>query len=156
MKTIPLLLVAALVAGGCTAADPTASTAAAEPQGAQGVQNFLQDERYKAAVEEEMRRMAEEEATLEPAVWMGKTGLPEDIEWEVPRYLRRELGQALQETGSLRAADLVYAGSFSEPSAQVHYWRLPAEYSTQPTFAYVTVVDDEFSFGWSDRTPPGR
>ena len=103
-----------------------------------------------------MRRAAEEESVLEPAAWIGTAGLPEDVEPEVPRYLRRALGQSLRDADSLRAADLTYAGAFSESSAEVHYWRLPAGYSTRPSFAYVAVADSAFSFGWSDRAPPGH
>lgn len=45
----------------------------------------------------------EEDAVVEQAPWMGRTGLPEDLERELPRYVRREFGESVFDDESLRA-----------------------------------------------------
>lgn len=105
-------------------------------------------------MDEYVRLRAIEEATREQAGWFGNTGLDEDMERELPRYLRREFGEFMHDEGSLQAAHLTYLGAFDEPDARVHYWRVPAS-SAEPVFAYVeTDGDDTICIGWGNREPP--
>jgi hypothetical protein len=87
----------------------------------------------------------------ESAEWFGKTGLSEDIERELPRYLRREFGESLSEPTSLKAADLTYIGSFQEEGHLVHYWRIP--YGKEEVYAYVEVSPESTHTGWGGRKP---
>ena len=94
-----------------------------------------------------------EETVIEEAEWFGTTGLSEDIERELPRYLRREAGELLLEEGSLKASDLAYIGAFEEPDATVHYWSVPSS-DGEPTYAYVEVGGGQTFTGWGGREPP--
>ena len=114
-------------------------------------QSILQSDSYKNAVEERRALMEKEEKVLESADWFGKTGLPESTEREVPRYLRRELGESLFDPKSLKAADLTYVGAFQEGTAHVHYWRVP--YGKEEVYAYVVDSPSESSLGWGGRKP---
>jgi hypothetical protein len=98
------------------------------------------------------RRRADEEETLEIADWFGKTGLGEDVERELPRYLRREFGEFLGDPGALRAADLHYLGVHDEAPDKVHYWKIGT--LDEATYAYVQrSVDGQISMGWGNRAP---
>ena len=109
--------------------------------------------RFGAAVRERQAMRDKEESILEPAGWMGKTGLAESTERELPRYLRRELGEMLLEEGSLKAADLAYLGECIQDGNKLHYWRMP--YGKEGAFAYVVVAPDGTEcLGWGDREPP--
>lgn len=95
-----------------------------------------------------------ERAVLEEADWMGRTGLPEDIERELPRYLRRELGEFLDQPGGLRAADLRYVGIASDSRGTAHFWQMPERGGEKP-YAYVE-IDAEGNakgLGWGDWVP---
>ena len=98
--------------------------------------------------------MDREDATTEDAHWIGTTGLDEDTERELPRYLRREFGESLFDKGSLKAADLRYVGVFAEDGQQVHYWHVPYKGNDQ-MFAYVEVAPTgDTCIGWGNREPP--
>ena len=109
---------------------------------------------FKAATQERLEAMQKEEAVRESAPWFGKTGLADDVERELPRYLRREYGQLLSEPGALQAGDLEYLGLFSEGVESVHYW-LIHDRAKAPHYAYVVAAPEEHrSMGWGDRSPP--
>jgi hypothetical protein len=93
-------------------------------------------------------------ATVEAAAWFGTTGLHEHIERELPRYLRRELGERLTDEGALQANDLKYVGAFTENEMKIHYWSMP--YGDEiDVFAYVEIDSKgETCTGWGDKTPP--
>lgn len=106
----------------------------------------------RQARDDYIRRRAEEEATMEDADWFGKTGLDEDDERELPRYLRREFGEFLGDPGALRAQDLHYLGVHDEPPDKVHYWKIGT--MDEATYAYIQVsANDQISFGWGNRAP---
>jgi hypothetical protein len=118
------------------------------------VRTFLESPEYKKAFEERRALMEKEDAVLEEAGWIGKTGLSEELERELPRYLRRELGQSLFDADSMKAADLAYAGSFLEGGKTIHYWRIPEE-QVSTAFAYVEVsATGSTLMGWGSRKPP--
>ena len=110
---------------------------------------------YKAQMDLIERSYKAEETVVESADWFGKTGLPEDVERELPKYMRREAGELLLEDGSLKAEDLTYIGAFAEPDATVHYWSVPSSSGGEPTFAYVEVNGGNTCTGWGGREPPG-
>jgi hypothetical protein len=96
----------------------------------------------------------EEESVVEDAPWIGRTGLPEDLERELPRYLRREFGESVFDDGSLKAADLVYVGVFTNGSKRVHYWEI-ASSGNEKLYASITMSPNgssEISYG--DKRPP--
>jgi hypothetical protein len=112
------------------------------------------DPEFRRRVDARLEEMKKEEAVLEDAPWFGKTGLSEDQERELPRYLRREFGSLLSEPGSLRAQDLDYLGRFVQDTETVHYWRINHG-SREPRFAYlVTAPAGREVMGWGDRKPP--
>ena len=90
----------------------------------------------------------------EKADWFGTTGLSEDVERELPRYLRREFGEKFRDSSSLKAADLTYVGRFQEQDFPVHYWKVPYR-DRQDVFAYVQEwPSGQTCTGWGDRQPP--
>ena len=112
------------------------------------------DPEFKKRVQARLEEMQKEESVREEASWFGKTGLPDEEERELPRYLRRELGHLLSQPGSLKAQDLDYLGVFVQGAETVHYWRIKYG-SPEPKFAYVVVApDDRQLMGWGNRTPP--
>ena len=87
---------------------------------------------------------------IEQADWIGCTGLGEEIERELPRYLRLEYGESILDDDSLKAADLTYLGAFvvsetdlqeefSEYTTQVHCWIIPNE---DELYAYAEIFQD--------------
>ena len=64
------------------------------------------DPEYKAKIARLHRSYAEEETVIEAAPWFGTTGLDEEVERELPKYLRREFGELLLDDDSLKARDL--------------------------------------------------
>ncbi len=111
------------------------------------------DEYHEHVAQADAARSAEQQAR-EEAPWIGATGLPEELERELPRYLRREFGELYGEEGALKASDLAYRGSFSEDNSVVHYWRIPS--SSEESFAYIEIDPSGESFtGCGDKWPPG-
>jgi hypothetical protein len=112
------------------------------------------DPEFKKRVQARLEEMKREELIREEAPWLGKTGLPDDDERELPRYLRREFGQLLSQPGALRAQNLQYLGVFTQGIETVHYWRINYG-SPEPKFAYVVIAPkDRQVMGWGNRTPP--
>lgn len=109
---------------------------------------------FKKRMQARLDEMRKEEAVREEAPWFGRTGLSDDEERELPRYLRREFGTLLSEPGSLKAADVEYLGVFVEGVETVHFWRIHYG-SPEPKFAYVVSAPAERAvMGWGDRKPP--
>lgn len=105
-------------------------------------------------IEDEFTRsQAAEDKVIEAAEWFGTTGLSEEIERSLPRYLRLEFGESLLDEYALQARDLVYlgllemteselrAGNFPEETCRVHFWFVPTGNIT-PTYAYVEEAKD--------------
>ena len=113
------------------------------------------DPEYKAKIARLHRSYAEEETVIEAAPWFGTTGLDEEVERELPKYLRREFGELLLDDDSLKARDLEYVGRFDEADGVVHYWRIPSRDGEQ-SFAYVEVTPEgSVCTSWGGREPPG-
>ncbi len=109
---------------------------------------------YQAEMARLSASYAAEETLIEAADWIGTTSLDEDIERELPKYLRREFGERLLDEGSLKARDLVYRGAYSEEDALVHYWSVPSS-DGEPVYAYVENDSSGGSCtGWGNRKPP--
>jgi hypothetical protein len=115
--------------------------------------NYLNSAEYKKAVQERFDRMQKEDEVREVAVWIGKTGLPEALERELPRYLRREFGQSLFDEESLKAADLQYVGAFPVEGKAIHYWRIPRIPHEERTDVYAYI---EYGPGPNSITGRGR
>jgi hypothetical protein len=117
---------------------------------------FLESPEYKRAVAERMAQMQREYSVVEEAPWFGRTGLEDDLERELPRYLRREFGESIFDEDSLKAKDLQYVGHFNEPDASVHYWLIPSR-SGEKSYAYIEITSDgQFCTSWGSRKPPGE
>jgi hypothetical protein len=112
---------------------------------------------FKAAVPQVQQRRADELQIQEEADWFGRTGLDDATERELPRYLRRELGEFLDDPEGLKASDLVYLGLFKLRKGQMHFWRIPGR-THGDSFAYIELSRDGSPtlFGWGDREPPAR
>jgi|GEM_PF-6721340 len=88
-----------------------------------------------------------EQEIKETACWFGRTGLHEETERELPRYLRLEFGESVLDDDCLKASDLCYIGHakilenekehFSSESIFVHCWKMPGSNSENSTYAYV-------------------
>jgi hypothetical protein len=112
------------------------------------------DPAFKKGVQDRVEAMKKEETAREECSWFGKTGLSEEDERQLPRYLRREFGMSLSSPEALKAQDLEYLGMFIQGVETVHYWRINHGSST-PKFAYVvSAPDDRQVMGWGDRAPP--
>lgn len=110
--------------------------------------------KFRGAMKEKLEQMREEEKVLETADWIGRTGLDEETERELSRYLRRELGESLFDEGALKAGDLRYVGAFDEEGSKAHYWHMPYG-KEERVFAYCDVSPDgETCLGWGNREPP--
>lgn len=96
--------------------------------------------------------MEKENKKRERAKWFGKTGLDDETERELPRYLRREFGEILGDDGALKASDLAYLGHFElteadyqnkdanlhESIVSIHVWKI----ADSDNYAYVEITDD--------------
>jgi hypothetical protein len=102
------------------------------------------------------QKRALEREVREDADWFGTTGLDEATERELPRYLRRELGEYLDDPEGLKAADLKYLGVLTDERGSAHFWSMPARHGEQ-SFAYVDIDASgaAASTGWGDRGAPG-
>ena len=111
------------------------------------------------AVQERQAGMYREYQVIEEAPWFGATGLPDETERELPRYLRREFGESVFDAQSIKAADLRYLGVFFEGRAgHVHYWRIrTAAESDAPAYTYIEIAPDgKQKLGWGERRPPAE
>ena len=111
------------------------------------------------------RSMRAEENTVEQANWIGCTGLGEDVERELPRYLRLEFGESILDDDSLKAADMIYLGifaldkknleeQFSPDAHSVHVWQLPGYDEDDPYYGYIEIWKDGTTcFGMGDYLP---
>jgi hypothetical protein len=113
-------------------------------------------EAFASQLDSVMQRRSVEEATLESADWIGRTGLDEATERELPRYLRREFGEFIDEPDALRASDLQYLGVFADDRGAAHFWQVPSKAAQEAYFAYVEVdaKGRPTLLGWGDRAPP--
>ena len=104
--------------------------------------------------EEYLRKRQSEEELHEEADWFGQTGLDEAVERELPRYLRRELHEFVDEPTGLKASDLRYLGVHSDSRGTAHFWKMPPR-SGEVAYAYVQL--DEHGtvshLGWGDWAP---
>ena len=92
----------------------------------------------------------------ESADWFGKTGLGEQTERELPRYLRREFGEERGDAWALHANELRYLGMFNQGGVPTYFWRIQSlRFHDDVVYAYVTVNGDNVGMGWGDRYPPG-
>ena len=107
---------------------------------------------FRARVREFREMREREEAVREEADWIGQTGLPEEVERQLPHYLRLEFGESLFDDDGLKAADLSYLGQYSQSDGSYHYWYVP---SNDEDAWYAYVRDSDYLMGWGDREPPG-
>jgi hypothetical protein len=130
----------------------TTQEVAGEPDTAPRID--VQSDDIKALIQKRRDDMDRDAQTIESAPWFGTTGLTEDIERELPRYLRREFGKTLFEPGAIKAADLVYIGQFSQPPNIVHYWKIN-DGTAEDYYAYVEInANGDTSTGWGGKKPP--
>jgi hypothetical protein len=103
------------------------------------------------------RKREVERDTLEEADWFGKTGLGEETERELPRYLRREFGEYLDDPACLKAADMVYLGIRTDARGSAHFWSLPERHGER-SFAYAQLAPsgEVLCLGWGDWAPPSE
>lgn len=102
------------------------------------------------------RKREREHEVQEDADWFGQTGLDDATERELPRYLRRELGEYLDDPDGLTASDLQYLGVLTDERGAAHFWAMPERHGER-SFAYVDVgADGVASMGWGDRTAPAE
>ena len=102
------------------------------------------------AIKRDYIEMREREAAvLEEADWIGRTGLPEEVERAFPQYLRIEFGEFLVDDG-LGAADLEYMGRYSESDGIYHFWIVP---SSDGNELYGYVRERDFLMDWGGRKP---
>ena len=117
------------------------------------MQEYLKSPEYQKNVEEQLKRVEAEYAIKETADWFGKTGLEEEVERELPHYLRREMGESLLEEGSLKANDLKYVGAFKKVDGSVeHFWRIP--WGDKEVYAKITEDVDSVYTEWGSDKPP--
>ncbi len=110
---------------------------------------------YAVASAEVNQRWEADKNLVETAPWFGKTGLSEENERELTRYLRREFGEVGVDDG-LKAADLTYLGIQTDDQGRAHFWRIPKrEGDDAYDYAYIDIDDGGHSicYGWGGREP---
>jgi hypothetical protein len=117
------------------------------------VNKFLQSPEYKKAFDEKLALMKAEGDVAEIAPWFGKTGLGEETERELPRYLRREFGESIFTPGALKASDLIYLGETPDGTGTVHSWRI--EHGKDSAYAYVELNEkrEVKALSWESKRP---
>lgn len=144
MVIVPLVLFLILLAAGFGLRRFTKSIA----------QEVRDDPEYQAEIARLHESYEKERTVREEAPWFGTTGLDDEVERELPKYLRREFGELLLDNDSLKAADLVYVGKFKEEDSVIHYWRIPPR-NGEVSFACVEVgAQGELFTDWGGREPP--
>ena len=101
------------------------------------------------------RRWEADRYLVEIAPWFGRTGLSDEDERELPRYLRREFGEVGAEDG-MKAADLRYLGVQTDDRGPAHFWAIPKKDGEEDyAYAYIDIDDDghPLCYGWGDREP---
>nr|WP_315489980.1 hypothetical protein [uncultured Rhodoferax sp.] len=110
---------------------------------------------YGVASAEVHQRWEADKNLVEVAPWFGKTGLSEEAERELPRYLRREFGEVGADDG-LKAADLTYLGIQTDDQGRAHFWSIPKR-EGEDDYAYAYIDIDEkgypLCYGWGGRDP---
>ena len=109
-----------------------------------------------------LAQLKDEGGSTEQAPWFGQTGLSDEQERRLPRYVRMELGQRLGDAETVRAADLQFMGHFDEKDGQVYYWQLPPNAVSlkratrqSPRFAYIRLAKEGGTYlDWGNRLPP--
>jgi hypothetical protein len=104
------------------------------------------------------RRWEADRNLVEVAPWFGKTGLSDEDERELPRYLRREFGEVGAEDG-LKAADLIYLGIQSDERGRAHFWTIPKrEGDGEYSFAYIDIDENgtPLCYDWGGREPASK
>jgi hypothetical protein len=143
---------------GCCLCACTSQDENTQEQSQSELQKHIASPEFQQEVQARLNEMKRDEAVIESAPWFGKTGLSDETERELPRYLRREHGQMLADKGSIKAADLGYIGVFTEGDEIVHYWRInygSGSNSPEPAYAYVVAAPaDRVVIAWGDRKPP--
>ncbi len=119
-------------------------------------QLLLGSDAFRQAVAEARQRSQREEALQEVAAWFGQTGLDEEDERELPRYLRREYGEDIfSDPNALKAADLVYLGKvMASDGSECHYWQVPGH-----VLSYATIErypDGGLYFSCDAEAPPAH
>lgn len=109
----------------------------------------MQSSEAQAIKRDYIEKREREAAVLEEADWIGRTGLPEEVERAFPQYLRIEFGEFLVDDG-LRAADLEYVGRYSESDGIFHFWLVP---SSDESELYGYVRERDFLMDWGGRKP---
>lgn len=113
---------------------------------------------YAEASADVDRRWKADKNLVEVAPWFGRTGLSDEDERELSRYLRREFGEVGADDG-LRAADLTYLGVQSDDRGAAHFWTIPKR-DGEEDYAYAYIDIDErgnpLGYGWGDREPPQK
>ncbi len=121
----------------------------------------MQTPEFRREYRTKQEQLQAEALVREEAPWLGQTGLTDEQERSMPRYVRMELGQSLQDANAVKAQDLQYIGSFPEPDGTVYYWRIPdkaqahGDTHSGPAYAYIRKgTDGIFYTDWGNRTPP--
>ncbi|MCP2040231.1 hypothetical protein L1281_000813 [Neisseria sp. HSC-16F19] len=103
------------------------------------LQEFFNGEEFQKLLASGRERQQREEALREEAPWFGRTGLSDEDERELPRYLRREYGEDIfSDPHALKAAELYYLGQAALADGSVgHYWQVPgSEVSYAAVYCY--------------------
>jgi hypothetical protein len=93
-----------------------------------------------------------EELVTEEAPWLGVTGLGSEAEREVARYLRREIGQSVDDPNSVKLNDLEYLGVYLDGPYPAHYWR----YSSGGETGYVSLMPAPNGLNWDTTDKPTK
>lgn len=152
--------------------DPPAASAPAQPQVAAAPASPAANEdpalaahmktpEFRREYRTKQEQLQNEAQIQESAPWLGHTGLSDAQERSLPRYVRMELGQTLQDTNAVQAQDLEYMGNYPEPDGTVYYWRIPDKANAHgdthagPAYAYIRKgTDGVYYTDWGNRTPP--
>ena len=140
--------------------DPQAGTLAPAPSNAE-LAGLIKSNAFMGSHLQKLNQMQTEAQQQESAPWFGTTGLSTEQEQRLPRYVRMELNQKLEQADAVKAQDLQFIGRFNEADGTVYYWQLPPnEVSKKPAtrgsarYAYLRQAQNGNYLDWGNRLPP--
>jgi hypothetical protein len=87
--------------------------------------------------------------------WVGRTGLPREVEDELVEYVRREVGLSTEFGGALAPSDFEYLGVFLWEGHKIHHWRTLVPGESEYAYSTVLMHNGVPNWDWGTSSPEG-